>query len=124
MNYLVSILQIVVALGLLNVWLLRFNKQTPYRGGSSKNLKEEFETYGLPQWFVYLIGALKVGSATALLVGLWIPSLVLPASGLIVLLMIGALLMHLKVRDPIIKSLPAVLMLTMGLTISFSGLLV
>ena len=122
MNYLVSILQVAVALGLLNVWLLRFNKITPYRGGSAKNLKEEFIIYGLPKWFVYLIGALKIGSAVALLVGFWVPSLVIPSASLIVVLMIGALLMHVKVKDPIVKSLPAAIMLTMGITINLVNL--
>lgn len=117
MSTVVIVLQIIIALGLLNVWLLRFNKSTEYRGGNAKNLKEEFAAYGLPTWFMYLIGALKIGSAFALLAGFWIPSLVAPAAGLVVLLMLGALMMHIKVRDPLIKSMPAVLMLTMGLFI-------
>lgn len=118
MNNVLVVLQIVVALGLLNVWLLRFNKSTAYRGGNAKNLKDEFAAYGLPSWFVYFIGTLKIGSAIALLAGFWVPSLVVPAAGLVVLLMIGALLMHLKVKDPLMKSMPAALMLIMGLLIS------
>jgi hypothetical protein len=121
MNLLGTVLQIIVALGLLNVWLLRFNKSTQYRGGNAKNLKEEFATYGLPEWFVYLIGALKIGSALALLAGIWIPSLVLPAAALVVLLMLGALAMHLKVGDPMVKSMPAGLMFLMGVIITLSS---
>ena len=34
-------IQLVIALGLLNVWLLRFHKSTAYRGGEAKNLIEE-----------------------------------------------------------------------------------
>lgn len=118
MNNFISALQIIVALGLLNVWLLRFNKSTEFRGGSAKNLKEEFAAYGLPVWFMYFIGTLKIGAAMALLAGFWIPTLVAPAAGLIVLLMLGALTMHIKVKDPLKKSMPAALMLTMGLIIS------
>ncbi|MBY0383532.1 DoxX family protein [bacterium] len=121
MNNVLVVLQLVVALGLLNVWLLRFNKSTAYRGGSAKNLKEEFAAYGLPTWFMYLIGALKIGSAVALLAGFWIPSLVMPAASLVVLLMLGALVMHIKVRDPLMKSMPAALMLVMGLLISLNS---
>ena len=120
MNSIASILQIVVALGLLNVWLLRFNKSTQYRGKNAKNLKEEFAAYGLPEWFVYLIGALKIGSALALLAGVWFPALVLPAAALVVLLMLGALAMHLKVGDPLMKSMPAGMMLLMGVIITLS----
>lgn len=115
-----TVLQVIVALGLLNVWLLRFNKTTQYRGANAKNLKEEFKAYGLPGWFVYFIGALKIGSALALLAGIWIPALVLPAAALVVLLMLGALAMHFKVGDPMMKSMPAGLMLMMGVVITLS----
>ena len=49
---LVSILQVVIALGLLNVWLIRANRSTGYRGGAAKNIKEEFAVYGLSEYFL------------------------------------------------------------------------
>ena len=112
-----NILQVIMAGGLINVWLLRFNKHTPFRGGSSKSIIEEFATYGLPAWFSYLVGALKISSAILLIAGIWVPQLVLPVSSLVSSLMVGAILMHLKIRDPLIKSLPALLMLIIGLSI-------
>jgi hypothetical protein len=117
MNTLVLLLQIIVALGLLNVWLLRFNKATAYRGGQATTMREEFAAYGLPVWFCYLVGFLKVGSALALLAGIFLPELVFPAAALIAVLMAGALAMHVKVKDPVIKSLPALLVLVMCLVI-------
>ncbi|MES2769883.1 MAG: DoxX family protein [Bdellovibrionota bacterium] len=111
---LVLILQLIVAIGLLNVWLLRSKKSTDYRGKSASNLKEEFLAYGLPVWFFYLIGTLKIGAALALVAGIWMPELLPFASGLVMALMVGALLMHIKVKDPAKKSLPAVLMLIMS----------
>lgn len=112
-----QILQIIVALGLLNVWLLRFGKSTAYRGGNAKNLKEEFAAYGLPPWFHIFIGILKVGSAIALIAGIVVPEIVLPAALLVCGLMVGALAMHLKISDPLRKSLPAFLMLVMVIAI-------
>ena len=112
-----TVLQVVVGLGLLNVWLVRSSSATAYRGGDARSLREEFAAYGLPTWFFYLVGVLKVGSALCLLVGLWVPALVLPASALVVLLMLGALAMHVKVKDPLLKSLPALLMLAMSLAL-------
>ena len=112
-----NILQVIMAGGLINVWLLRFNKHTPFRGGSSKSIIEEFATYGLPAWFSYVVGALKISSAILLIAGIWLPQLVLPVSSLVSSLMVGAILMHLKIRDPLIKSLPALLMLILGLSI-------
>ncbi len=107
-------LQCIVALGLLNVWIVRARMATAFRGGSAKSLTQEFAAYGLPPWFCYLVGGLKIGSAVMLIAGLWMPVLVAPAAGVVVALMLGALAMHAKVKDPSIKSLPAVLMLAMS----------
>lgn len=107
----ISVLQVTVSLILLNVWLLRFNRNTPYRGGAAHSMNEEFAVYGLPSWFTYVVGTLKVGAALCLIAGLWIHILVLPSAAIVAILMLGALAMHLKVKDPVMKSLPALLML-------------
>ncbi len=109
-----NILQIVIALGLLNVWILRFNKATSYRGGVAKTLKEEFLVYDLPGWSCYVIGFLKVTSALFLIAGVWIPQVVLPFSILILFLMLSAVTMHVMIRDPILKSMPALTLLLMS----------
>ena len=114
METLVQICQIIVGCGLLNVWLLRFNKSTTYRGGTAANMLEEFAAYGLPAWSCYLVGFLKVASAFALLAGLLYPVLVLPAAIVIALLMAGAVAMHVKVGDPLKKSLPALSVLILS----------
>lgn len=117
MTILVQICQVVVALGLLNVWLLRFNKKTEYRGGEASTMREEFATYGLPEWFCYLVGFLKVTSGIALLVALAVPEIKSYPAAVVSVLMIGALAMHIKVKDPIKKSLPAACVLAMCLVI-------
>ena len=122
MNIVISILQIAVAAGLLNVWLLRFQRSTPYRGGDARSMREEFAVYGLPGWFRYVIGTLKVGSALCLIAGLWLRFLVFPAALLIALLMLGALAMHLKIRDPLKKSVPALVMLALSAAICLGSL--
>lgn len=112
-----QILQVILAAGLFNVWLVRPGKETGYRGGKAKSLKEEFAVYGLPGWFHSLIGVLKIGSALGLLIGLYIPGVALASAGLLIGLMVGALAMHIKVKDPINKSIPALLMLGMALIV-------
>lgn len=108
-----TILQAVVGLGLLNVWLLRAGSATAYRGGEATTLKEEFSAYGLPTFMFYLVGALKVGSGLVLIAGIWADMPVRVAAGVVAALMVGALAMHLKVGDPARKSLPAGAMLVM-----------
>jgi hypothetical protein len=109
-----NLLQLVVGLGLLNVWLVRRSASTPYRGGASRTLQEEFAAYGLPSFVFYVVGALKVSAAIILLAGLWMAAPVRPAAMVVLALMVGAIAMHVKVGDPLIKSVPAVLMLAMS----------
>ena len=52
MQTVIHIIQIVIALAIFNVWVLRLNKSTNWRGGSASNMKEEFKAYGLPEWFM------------------------------------------------------------------------
>jgi hypothetical protein len=115
MNIFFIIIQIIIALGIYNVWIIRAGKKTQWRGENAYSIKEEFKAYKLPLWFMYCIGGTKIILATALIFGIWFPFLVLPASSLLTLLMIGAMLMHIKVRDPFYKSLPSFLMLLLNL---------
>jgi hypothetical protein len=119
MESLLIALKLIVALGILNVWLLRSGKVTAYRGGDAKNLREEFAAYGLPFWFMCLTGVLKVGLALALLASIWLPKLAQPAAIGMGVLMLGAFVMHLKVRDPVRKALPSIAVLALCAAIAF-----
>jgi len=122
MNILLNVVQIIVALGLVNVWVLRFRKKTPYRGGSSETLPEEFASYGLPPWSLWLVGSLKLGCAVLFLAGIWWSKAVAPAAIVLTVLMLGAIFMHVKVRDPLVRSLPATLMLGMSVFLFWCAL--
>jgi DoxX-like family len=117
MHYLLIALKLIVALGILNVWLLRSGKATAYRGKNAKTLREEFAVYGLAFPIFCIIGILKVGLALALLTSFWIPSLAPPAAVGLGVLMLGAFFMHLKVKDPISKALPSLTVLAMCVAI-------
>ena len=110
--------QLVIALGLLNVWLLRVGKPTAWRGGGASNMREEFAVYGLPPWFMKVIGVLKISLAFSLIIGLWVPFVVRPAAIGIAALMLGAVGMHFKVGDPWKKSLPAFSLLVLSLIVA------
>ena len=115
METLVRVLEVIVGLGLLNVWLVRARSSTGYRGGSAKTLREEFAAYGLPVAVFYLVGTLKVSAGVILVAAQFLP-LAMPAriAAIVVAgLMVGALMMHIKVKDPMVKSVPAALMLAM-----------
>lgn len=120
MENLVIVLQIIVALGIFNVWVLRFGKPTQWRGGTANNMNEEFATYGLPGWMVQVVGFLKLTCAACLVAGIWIPVVVRPAAVGLALLMLGAVAMHVKVKDPLEKSLPALTMLVLSVFLAAS----
>ena len=117
MILLTLMINLIIALTLLNVWLIRFNKNTPFRGGEANSMTQEFSVYGLPSWFMYLIGFLKIMFAILLIIGIWITELNFYSYISLSILMIGAIIMHLKVKDPIIKSVPALSILTLLLAI-------
>lgn len=119
MEYIRSIAQLIIALGILNVWLLRFNKATVYRGGAAKNMTEEFAIYGLPVSFMWLVGGLKVLLALSLLVSLWRPELMRPAAIGMAGLMLGAVGMHIKIGDALKKTTPALSVLILSLLVAF-----
>lgn len=107
---LLPLFQIIAALGIFNVWLFRAAQPTAYRGGGAKNMREEFQAYGLPFWFMCVVGALKLSLAATLLLALWWPALAAPAAVGLGTLMLGGVSMHLKVKDPLLKSIPALLL--------------
>lgn len=110
---LILILQLIISIGLINVWFFRFNKATEFRGGNAKNMREEFQAYGLPAWSMYLVGAAKVVIAILLIVSIWFKELLVYNLLALAVLMIAAVLMHIKVKDPIKKSYPALSILFM-----------
>lgn len=100
--------QTVAAIWILNVWFNRFSKDTGYRGGDAKNMKEEFAVYGMSEKTMYAVGATKVSLAGLMLLGHWMPKLVRPASSGLAAFMLGAIAMHIKVKDPMKRALPAI----------------
>ena len=112
------LVKMIIAFGILNVWIIRFNKKTAWRGGDSLSLKEEFQTYGLPIWFMYIVGFMKISLSLIIVIGtlsqffdtenytiLKLDTYVFSIMGF---LMVGAILMHLQINDPLKKSLPAI----------------
>ena len=119
MDYVIIILKVIVGVSLLNVWLINFNKSTPFRGGSASNMKEEFSNYGLPEWVMYVVGGLKVIFAIVLIASIWMVQYEDYAALGIAGLMLGAVSMHIKIKDSLKKTYPAALFLVFSLIIYF-----
>lgn len=119
MNYFIVALQVIVSISILNVWLIQNKKSTQWRGGDAKTIIEEFQVYGLPVWMCYFVGTLKVVLALLLLSAIWYPMLRQPAALGLAALLLGSVAMHIKIKDPLKKSFPALLFLAMCLVIVF-----
>ncbi|WP_224483455.1 DoxX family protein [Robertkochia aurantiaca] len=117
MSYLVIAIKVFVFISILNVWFFRFGNPTDWRGGNAISMRDEFEVYGLSESVMYMVGFLKVLSASALLLSIWFPFAAVPSASLMALLMAGAVGMHLKVGDPLKKSLPAFSFLVLSVVI-------
>tara|TARA_B100001564_G_C20496525_1_gene604178 strand:- start:134 stop:514 length:381 start_codon:yes stop_codon:yes gene_type:complete len=121
MHFISLVLQLIIACVIFSVWLIRPNWETAYRAGNATNIKEEFAVYGLPDWSVYVVGATKIALAIALLAGYWKSELVGPAAISMAILMMGAVICHLRIKeDSLSRAMPASVMLVMSL---FVGLI-
>lgn len=120
MEWIKIAIQLIIAVSIFNVWIIRFGKPTSWRGGSAKSMKEEFEAYGLPEWFMKLIGFLKLTLAALLIAGIFVPDLIKPSAIGMAILMLGAIVMHIKVKDSLVKSFPAFSFLVLSLILIFA----
>lgn len=118
MEILIIALKLIVGLSILNVWLVRSKKSTAWRGGDANNIEEEFKNYGLPLWFMYTIGTVKVVLALLLIASIYYSQVEAIAAYGIAFLMLGAVSMHIKISDPLKKSLPAFTFLVLSILIA------
>ena len=68
-----------------------------------KMFVDNFRHFGYPQWFRVVIGSLEVLGGLGLLIGIWLPWLAALASAGLTLVMLGAILTHVRIREPLQK---------------------
>ena len=110
MEKMLIVLQVAIALGIFNVWVLRYDRPTPFRPGNARSLEEEFRAYGLPDWVRVATGFAKLTLAALLIVGIWYSQVAIYAAIGLGVMMLFAVAAHVKVRDPLMKSVPALTM--------------
>ena len=122
-NYLIIVVKAFIFFSIVNVWFFRFGKPTSWRAENANSMKEEFKAYGLSNAMMYVVGALKVLFSVLLLVSIWSENLAIPAAAGMAILMLGAIIMHFKIGDPIKKSFPALsfLLLSAGIILYHLG---
>tara|TARA_B100001750_G_scaffold35684_1_gene25398 strand:- start:1044 stop:1397 length:354 start_codon:yes stop_codon:yes gene_type:complete len=103
---LIDALKIIVVVAVFFVWVVRY-----------ENIKKEFEDYKLPKWFRDFVGILKI-SFSIMLQSNRQDTILIGTFG-IILLMSGAVITHIRVKNPKRKMVPAIAMLTICLIILF-----
>ncbi|SDY51386.1 DoxX family protein [Hymenobacter psychrophilus] len=87
----------------------------------SPKLQEEFKRFGLAK-FGPLTGALEILGAVGLLLGLWVPLILLLASAGLTLLMLLGFGVRLKIKDGFWASLPSFLFMLLNAYIFYEAL--
>ena len=114
-------IKVLIFFSIIKVWLFNFNKPTRWRGKDARSMSDEFEVYGLSRNMMLLVGGAKILFSALLLASIWYEPLAVPSAAGIAILMFGAIIMHIKVKDPLIKSFPAFTFLLLSLVIILAG---
>lgn len=101
-------LKLLVAGSIFFVWVVRY-----------ENIVKEFEVYGLSTQLRDLVGILKLSSAAMLLSG--DPKVTIIGASIISLLMMAAFITHIRVRSPISKFIPSVVLMILSLFIAIAS---
>ncbi|MHC4377274.1 MAG: DoxX family protein [Planctomycetota bacterium] len=109
-----TVAQLFIAIAMVDVWILRYDKPLRARAGDAQTMVEEFRVYGLPDWFRNLTRVLKLSAAALLVLGLRFDWPAFAGGALLVVLMAGAVAMHVKVGDSPLKSVPATFFLALS----------
>ena len=111
--FLIEVLQVLTASSILFVWVVRYD-----------NIITEFQQYQLPVWLRDMVGILKLSFSIMLLVGIYDEKFKYLGSSGLILLMLAALLTHVKVKNPFYKALPSLTLLTFSTIILLSQYIV
>ena len=102
------IFHVSIIIGIFYAWTIGYRKESKFRPGKARNMKEEFIVYGLPFWLMYATGTIKIISSILLILGFFYPIFIKPVAAVLCLVMGWAVLMHLKIReDKLIKAFPS-----------------
>lgn len=108
MNTLSTCAQIIIAISIAYVWIIRYD-----------NIVKEFKQYGIPDLLRNFVGATKIALATLLIVGIWYPGLVFIPALLMAGLMVCAQIAHIRVKNPVVKFVPSLLLLILSLFVAW-----
>jgi uncharacterized membrane protein YphA (DoxX/SURF4 family) len=111
MGILTVILQVVLGLAFLGTGGSKL--------GGAQQMKDDFDRFGYPRWFMLVTGAIEVVAALGVLAGIFVPVLAVLGVLLIAAVMVGAIATHVRMKDPGSKIAPPAVLLTLAVILVF-----
>jgi putative oxidoreductase len=84
-----------------------------------KSVVENFKKWGLPQWFRVVTGLVELVGAIAMILGIWEPSWAAAAGLWLGITMFGAILVHVRIKDSLKLTFPAIILCILPLIVFF-----
>lgn len=109
MQFAATILEVLLGLAFLGVGGRKL--------AGAKDQREMFAHLRYPEWFVYVAGAVEVVGGLGMLAGIFSPISAFLASLLLAAQMIGALVSHARVGDPVGRLAPASVLLVLAVAV-------
>ena len=110
MDTVLGTLRVVAGVAIFFVWVVRY-----------ENIRKEFQEYGLPSWLRDFIGIIKISFVA--IIQFPNDEYILLGSAGITILMLGAVVTHIRMKNSFSKYLPSIAMLSISLILFFNSLL-
>lgn len=105
-NIITISLQAFIASSIFFVWVVRY-----------ANIIQEFKAYGLPDWLRDFVGTLKLTFGLLLVIGIREPLFAILGAAGIAMLMTAAIVIHIRVKNPVFKMIPALSLFVLALLV-------
>ena len=109
MGVIAIVLQVILGLAFLGA------------GGSklagTQQMVEMFDHFKYPRWFMYFTGVVEIFGALGVLLGIFVPVLAVLGALLLAATMVGAVLTHVRSRDPLSMMIPPGILLVLSVAV-------
>lgn len=109
MTILSIVLQILLGLGFILFGSKKF---------TSEDMKQGFKYFGYSDAFRVFTGFFEIASAIVIIIGIWVESLATIGGLMIVVTMIGAIMTHVKMKDPLKNMMMPIILLILGVIVT------
>ena len=108
----------IVAIVLQSLLILAFFFSGVAKLAGAKMQVDTFTHLGLPQWFRFATGLVALVGVVGLIIGFWNEGVLAIAALWLACIMLGAVMFHIRSKDPIDKMIPAAMLMILALVLA------